>query len=50
VPMYALFSRRNRWWRRCSERLTRKVAVLAMLGDRERLRRVDTQVFIDRCV
>jgi hypothetical protein len=48
--MYALFSKRNRRWRKQSGRLARKVAVLAALDSRERLRSIDPQVLIDRCV
>jgi hypothetical protein len=48
--MYALFSKRNRRWRKQNGRLARKVAVLAALDSRERLRSIDPQVLIDRCV
>ena len=45
MPMYALFA--CRWWNK-SERPTRKVAVSAALDSRERLRRIDPQILIDR--
>jgi hypothetical protein len=45
----ALFSGRDRRWRKWSERLNRKVAVSAMLDSKERLSKVNPQVLIDRC-